>query len=163
MPLMRKYGLSRTLLIVLSAWLLAACAGLPLADFDEPEVELLGLTPVVSDGIEARFKVKLRVVNPNDVDLSVRGLAYDLVIRERKLFTGVSNDPIDIDAFGETIVDLEVAAGVLNSLALIRDLMSSPPDDGLPYRLDVKLSLAGVGPALRVSREGVIDLTPSRL
>ncbi|MEO0438070.1 MAG: LEA type 2 family protein [Pseudomonadota bacterium] len=152
----------RASLLLLTLWLLNACSSLPLTDFDEPEIELLGLTPVVSDGIEARFRVKLRVVNPNDVELSVRGLAYDLVIRERKLFTGVSNEQIDIAAFGETVVDLEVAAGVLNSLALIRDLMSSPPADGLPYRLDVKLSLAGVGPALRVSRDGVIDLSPSR-
>ena len=46
---------------------------------------------------------------------------------------------------------------MLGSLALIRDLISNPPDAGIPYRLNAKISRKGLGGSLRVKREGVLD------
>ncbi|MDP5052233.1 MAG: hypothetical protein NWP69_00470, partial [Congregibacter sp.] len=49
--------------------LLGGCASMNALDFDKPEVELLALQPMPSQGMEARFLVKLRVVNPNSLPL----------------------------------------------------------------------------------------------
>lgn len=150
------------LLITLLSGLLGACTSLGLDSFDEPEVELVGLAPLASQGMEARFLVTLRITNPNAIPLEINGMAYDLSIRDSKVLSGVSSQPLRVDAYGESTAELEVAAGMLGSLALLRDLISSPPDGGLPYTLNAKLSRKGIGGAFRVRREGVIELGARR-
>lgn len=154
-PLQQLAGLFVLMLLASS---FTGCASMGMDAFDEPDVELVGLTPLPGSAMEARFLVKLRIVNPNPIPLEIDGMAYDLSIRGSKLLSGVSNNGLRVEAYGESTAELEVAAGMLGSLALIRDLMSNPPDQGLPYKLNAKLSRKGFGSALRVSREGVLDL-----
>ncbi|MFT4767033.1 MAG: LEA14-like dessication related protein [Glaciecola sp.] len=144
--------------LLFTTLLLSGCASVGMLDFDDPEIELLALEPLPSQGLEARFLVKLRVVNPNSIPLEINGMAYDVFIRDSKVLSGVSNEGLKIDAYSESVAELEVAAGMFGSLALIRDLMSKPTDGGLPYKLNAKLSRSGLGGAIRVSREGSIDL-----
>ncbi|MFT7289474.1 MAG: LEA14-like dessication related protein [Halieaceae bacterium] len=146
-------------LSVITAILLTGCASVGMSDYDEPEVELLALEPMASQGMEARFLLRLRIVNPNSIPLAIEGMAYEVYIRDSKVLSGVSNQALNVEPYSESIAELEVAAGMLGSLALIRDLMSNPVDGGLPYRLKAKLSRKGLGGAIRVSREGSIDLS----
>ncbi|MEE4300123.1 MAG: LEA type 2 family protein [Pseudomonadales bacterium] len=139
--------------------LLGSCANLgELAGFDEPDVELLGLEPLPVRGMEARFLVRLRVVNPNPVPLLLDGMAFDLFLRDSKVLSGVSNEGLDVGAYSESVANVEVAAGMLGSLSLLRDLMTDPGDGSIPYRLDTKLSLQGIRRAIRIDREGVFSL-----
>jgi LEA14-like dessication related protein len=149
-------------LILTTLALLAGCAGLEeMVEFDEPDVELLGLEPLPSQGMEARFLVRLRIVNPNPVPLKIDGMAYEVFLRDSKVLTGVSKKGLNVGAYSESVAELEVAAGMLSSLALIRDLMSNPPDKGIPYRLNAKLAREGLGGSIRVSREGILPLSPA--
>ncbi len=136
---------------------LAGCANIGLEEFDDPEIELLAIEPMAARGMEARFLVRLRIVNPNPISLDIDGLAYDVFLRDSKVLSGASNEEVSIDAYSEGEASLEVAAGMLGSLALIRDLISNPPDAGIPYRLNAKISRKGLGGSLRVKREGVLD------
>lgn len=138
---------------------LAACAT-PSIDFDTPEVDLVGLRPMASSGMEARFAVQLRVINPNTTPLKIDGMHYQVYLRREKVLSGVSAERVRIPAYGDGLVALEASAGMLGSLALMRDLLANPPDSGLPYRLEVKLSVHGALRALRIDREGVLRLTP---
>ena len=138
--------------------LLAGCAGMGMEEFDEPAVELLALEPRPSQGMEARFLVRLRIVNPNPVALKIDGMAYDVYLRDMKALTGVSNREITVEAYSEGTADLEVAAGMLGSLALLRDLMARPPQGGLPYRLEAKISRKGLARPLRVNHSGILDM-----
>lgn len=152
----------RTFFAVVLATLVTACSSLTdMVDFDEPQVELLGLEPMAANGMEARFLVRLRIVNPNAIPLDIDGMSYDVFLRERKVLSGVSSDGINIGAYSEGTAELEVAAGMFGSLALLRDLMATPTDGGLPYRLDAKISRRGLPSAIRVSREGQLDLNIS--
>lgn len=144
-----------TLLVVVTG-----CAT-PLGNFDTPEVDLVGLKPLASRGMEARFAVQLRVINPNTLPLNVDGLHYQVYLRDERVLSGVSAEPVRIPGYGEGLVDLEASAGVLGSLALLRDLMSSPPENGLPYRLELKLSVARSPRPLRIQREGILRLSGS--
>jgi LEA14-like dessication related protein len=138
--------------------LLSGCANMAGTDFDDPEVELLSLAPANSRGMEARFLVTLRIVNPNRTPLSIDGMAYEVYLRDSRILSGVSDQPLEVGAFSETTAKLEVAAGMLSSLALLRDLMASPPGESIPYRLNAKLSRPGLGGTLRISREGSIEM-----
>lgn len=108
--------------------------------------------------MEARFRVALRIVNPNDRPLAIRGMAYQVFLRERRVLSGVSSEPLDVGPFSETTANLEVSAGVLGSLGLLRDLINDSPAEGLPYELRAKLSTGGLPATLRLSREGRITL-----
>jgi LEA14-like dessication related protein len=144
---------------LLALCLLAGCAALESAvDFDEPEVELLGLEPLPARGMEARFLLRLRIVNPNSVALDIDGMAYDVYLNDSKVLSGVSNRELRVDPYSESTAELEVAAGMLGSMRLLRDLMQNPPQGGLPYRLNAKISRKGLGGTLRVSREGLLGM-----
>lgn len=146
------------LLIVLCAILIAACATPLGSDFDKPEVELVGLAPMSSENFEARFKLRLRVINPNSTAFDIEGMHYEVFLRDRKVLSGVSAQAVALPAYGETVVELEATASMLGSLGLLRDLMEQPPETGLPYRLKTKLSLAGMLTALRLETTGAMDL-----
>ena len=150
--------LALTLALVLTLTL-AGCASLPGDDFDKPEIELLGLTPIAGAGMEARFRVTLRITNPNTSPLTVNGMAYELYLRDRRVLSGVSDRPIRVEPFSEQTTELEVAAGMLGSLALLRDLLTNPPERAIPYSLRSKLSLGGLLGTVRIRRDGEISLT----
>ena len=154
---MRKASAS-LIYLLLPLLLVTGCSTMGLDDFDEPEVELVGLEPLPSQGMEARFLVRLRIVNPNSTALDIDGMAYEVYLRDSRILSGVSNQPLAIPAFSEETAELEVAAGMFASLSLLRDFMTNPPDAGIPYTLKAKLSRGGMGGTIRVSREGVIDL-----
>jgi hypothetical protein len=75
----------------------------------------------------------------------------------RPLPSGVSSRSVTVPAYGEETIELEASAGVLGSLALLRDLLAEPPDRGLPYRLQSKISLGGQLRAVRIRSEGTLD------
>ena len=138
---------------------LAGCSTLGgYSDFDEPDIELVGIEAAGTQGIEARFKIRLKVTNPNSIPLDVEGMAYDVYLRDTKVLSGVSDRGIQVAAYSEAETEVTVSAGMFSSLSLIRDLMTNPITDSIPYRLDTKLSVAGLPLAVRLSKEGSIDL-----
>lgn len=155
----------RRLMAILAAGLLAlaaGCANVGLEEFDDPDVELLALEPLASRGLEARFLLRLRIVNPNPIALDIDGLAYEVYLRDNKVLSGASNQAVRVEAYSEGEAAVEVAAGMMGSLALIRDLMENPTGGGIPYRLDAKISRKGLGGSLRVSKEGSLDMGAPR-
>jgi LEA14-like dessication related protein len=137
--------------------LFAGCANVGLEEFDDPTVELLAIEPVAAQGMEARFRLRLRIVNPNPVALDIDGIAYDVTLRDKKVLSGASNEELRVAAYSEGEARIEVAAGMLGSLALLRDLITNPPEAGIPYRLDAKISRKGLGGSMRVRHEGSLD------
>jgi LEA14-like dessication related protein len=136
--------------------LLGACASLQPggSDFDPPTVELMGIKPGRSHGLEARFDLSLRVVNPNSRELAVEGVYYELWIQGKKLLTGASSEPVTIPAYSEGQVDVSGVASLFGSFALLANLMETKPENGVDYELKAKLSIAGLPTAVRISHEG---------
>ncbi len=118
--------------------LLSACVGLGLKT--PINVDVVGLEPMRSDAMEARFLVKLRVQNPNDQPLSFDGVYVELDVRGSRVASGVSNYSGDVPRFGETIVEIPVTVPFT---ALVRQAMSL--SGGMPATLDyeVKGRLSG--------------------
>jgi LEA14-like dessication related protein len=83
--------LSKILLACLVV-LVTACVGPALK---EPiNVDVVGLEPMRSDAMEARFLVKLRVQNPNDQPINFDGLYVELDVRGSRVASGVSNSAL---------------------------------------------------------------------
>jgi LEA14-like dessication related protein len=149
--------------LLLPLMLSVGCASLPGSGFDSPQVELLSLRPITGLGMEARFAVSLRIVNPNAVPIAIEGLAYEVDLRGSRVLSGVSNRPLTVEPFSEAVTELEVAAGMLGSIGLLRDLIVDPPSGEIPYRLRTKLALgSGLKRSLRVTHEGTISFGSPR-
>jgi LEA14-like dessication related protein len=142
--------------MVIVATFVLGCAGMPGGeDFDTPSVELMSLKPTTSKGMEARFEIVLRVVNPNTRALNIEGIYYELEVQGNDVLDGTSNRPVVIDAYSEGRVVLQATASMFGALGLIKDLMENPPESGFSYELKTKISLSDYPIPIRVTKKGV--------
>ena len=120
--------------LVLSTLALAACSGLPLyaqapkVSVADVDVKSLGL-------FEQRFDISLRVGNPNDFDLEIEGLDFDLEVNDRAFAQGLTRTATLIPALSSTLLHIEA---VTQSRDLMQQITSLPPEwlqEGVPYRI----------------------------
>ena len=128
------------ILCLLLAGLLNACASLN-SYTEAPRVSLASIEPKDMTLLEQRYGIRLRIMNPNDAVLPVAGLSYAIEINEREFAYGVSRQSVDIPAFGEALLDVEVVSNLLNVIQQLQQ-MSGESRDSLTYRLTGKISLA---------------------
>ncbi|KPK61493.1 MAG: hypothetical protein AMJ59_00220 [Gammaproteobacteria bacterium SG8_31] len=70
-------------LVAVATGLLAACVGL--RNLEAPDVVVTAIRPVDATLLEQRFEVDLRIYNPNNRDLPIDGVDFELAINESRL------------------------------------------------------------------------------
>ena len=88
----------------------AGCA--TLSGLDAPRVNVSNITPRDMTLFEQKFLVQLRIQNPNDVPLEVKGMTFNLDLNGKSFATGLSNQQVTIPRFGSEVVDVEVFSGL---------------------------------------------------
>lgn len=130
-------------LLPLALLLLAGCAGLQLR---EPlRVTVAGLEPLPSEGLEARFAVKLRLQNPNDEELDFDGVSLQLDLGGMSFGSGVSDQQGTVPRYGETLVTVPVTVPVTSILRQVLALSERRDDHRIQYRLRGRLGGLGLG------------------
>ncbi len=128
--------------IAILLWL-SACATMALR---EPlQVSIAGLEPLPSEGLEARFLMKLRVQNPNQAALTYNGISVDLDLAGRDFAMGVTNTPGEIPGFGEAVIQVPVTVPVTAILYQVLGITQGKPIEGLQYHLRGRVGGVGVG------------------
>jgi LEA14-like dessication related protein len=120
---------------------LAGCAGFG-RTLETPRVSLAGLQVQEARGMETVFLAQVRVTNPNEVDLDVRGVECRLDINDKELAYGVSNARVRIPAMGSETIPVTIYSSVLD---IVRGLIGLPQREELRYRLKGKVHLEGTG------------------
>lgn len=131
---------TRLLPLALAALWLSACAAL----FPKPEAPRLAVAEVrlLHVGLfEQRYRVTLRVQNPNRFDLPVEGLDYQLFVNDEPLGSGSRTRPVTIPGQGTELVEVEGVADLGGALLRLLDPRKGVPD-GLRYRLTGHVRLA---------------------
>jgi LEA14-like dessication related protein len=149
----------KNLVLLLAVLLVTACASL--GPYPEtPRVSLVSIQPGEMTLFEQRFAVQLRVLNPNATAIPVQGLSYALEINEREFAYGVSPQSIDIPAFGEALLDVEISS---NLLSVVRQMqsMSGTTRSSLDYRLTGKINVANSLRSLAFDYSGELDFQPA--
>jgi LEA14-like dessication related protein len=117
---------------------LAGCVGLG-TKLETPHVAFVGLKAVEANLFEQKLEVRLRVQNPNTIELPVKGLDVDMELAGEHFAHGVSAREFTVPANGEAEFDMNVTANAAS--ALIKILGSdSKSRETIPYRLKGKLS-----------------------
>ena len=146
------------LVTVLLAGVLAlgACASLP-GKTEPPRVSLIGLNLLSMELFEQRYQVRLRMKNPNDFELPVRGLDFRLDINGEAFADGVSNQAVTVPAFGEQVVELEVSSNLLQVFRQLQSLQHKRAP-GLAYRITGRVAVGSYGQRLPFDYSGEFAL-----
>jgi LEA14-like dessication related protein len=143
---------------------LAGCAGLG-KPLETPRISLSNIQVQESKGLETAFLVQLRVTNPNDVDLDIKGVDCDLAINGKPFAYGISNTQVKVPAFGSETIPVTVYSSVLD---IVKGLFGLQQREDLSYQVKGKVRMAGGGlmpSTLPFDSQGTVsikDLAPRR-
>lgn len=122
------------LVVLLFALGLGACSSLPInalmpkISVTEIEIKRLGL-------FEQHYDVGMRLTNPNDFDLRIVVLDYDLEVNGQAFAKGTSHTPMLIPAASSIVVRVDA---ITQSKDLLQQFITLSPEavkQGFPYRL----------------------------
>jgi LEA14-like dessication related protein len=125
------------LLSCAAALALAGCTAIP-RDLKTPEVSFVSLRAVEASVLEQRLDVRMKVRNPNGIELPVNGLDIELDLAGEPFAHGESAREFVVPALGEAEFDMNVTANAVT--ALLRIAGSERKSKEIDYRLKGKLS-----------------------
>jgi LEA14-like dessication related protein len=141
---------------------LSSCANLS-PTFDDPEIKVTSFKLVPSNSINPKFEIGLNVINPNNTNINLQGLAYTARIEGQKVFSGVASELSPIKAYGSADITLGGQADLLGGLALINKLLSMEKlNQPINYSLNVKMNIKGLLIPITLERTGELTL-PNQL
>jgi LEA14-like dessication related protein len=130
----------RRVLLPLSVLFLGACA---LFGLQEPlSVTVANLTPIEVGLLEQRYALKVRLLNPNDTDITFDGVVFDLEINGKPFAKGVSSQSSVIPRFGEALIDVQVVSGIQHIIRQINELTKANRTS-VTYRIKGRLHTGG--------------------
>ena len=84
---------------------------------------------------EQRFDVGLRVSNPNDFDLKIEALEFELELNGRAFAKGLARVSTLIPATSSTVIRMDAVTQSRNLIRQIKTLPSETLKEGVPYRI----------------------------
>jgi LEA14-like dessication related protein len=125
------------ILVILVCLGLSACS-LFVPKLEKPTLSVVRVQMLKSDLWHQEFKVRIRVQNPNDRELPVKGIVYELDVEGQELAHGMSGDSFVVPALGEAEFDMSVSANMANMLIKLLNKGGSQVE----YRIYGKISLS---------------------
>lgn len=83
---------------------------------EAPRLALVHVAMTSADIFNQQFLVRVNVQNPNDRELSIKGLDYKLFLEGDSFAEGVTNKPFVIPALGETDFDMTVRTNFVSGI-----------------------------------------------
>jgi LEA14-like dessication related protein len=122
------------------ALLMSGCSLLA-PKLERPKLSVVNVELQKSDLWEQRLKVRMRVENPNDRPIPVKGLTVALDIQDQEIAHGVSGASFLVPALGEAEFDMNMTANMAGALLKLLGT-NNQFGDSLDYRIKGKLSLS---------------------
>ena len=126
--------------LLLVAGTFAGCAAMQ-SPLETPYVTLTDLRMLDMALFEQRYGLKIRVQNPNPVELPITGMSFRLDINDTELGRGVSDQAVTVPAYGEAVMEIKLTSNLVRFIDQIRGLESGK-GQSLRYHLSGGLSLA---------------------
>lgn len=140
---------------------LAGCSSMQ-PKLEQPTVKVAGLQLLPAQGFSQPIEVSLLIANPNDRDLSLRGMSYTVGIENFDVLSGVSDQLPTLTAYKETPVKVVVTANVLQLVKLIEHFSRNGVKENVNYNFSAKLDFSAWLPALRINEKGSIPLAAKK-
>ena len=118
--------------------LLAGCAST--FKLEAPKLSVVSMKMQSADLFSQRLQVRMRVLNPNDRELPIKGINYRIEVNDAELEQGLTEAPFVVPALGEAEFDVQVTANLATALSQILSRRGS--SDTIDYRLIGEVKLA---------------------
>ncbi len=154
---MRRMLTRATALLALLA-VLASCATGP--KLETPRLKVIGIEMMSTDMFAQRFKVRMLVQNPNDMELQVRGLDYQIILMGDSFADGVSNDQFLLPALGEAEFDMMITTNFVSSFGRLISRMGGGKLEDIEYEIVGKIFVdKGMLRKIPFSHRGTVDFS----
>ena len=151
--------LARPFVLLLTAALLAGCTTLG-SELVAPSLEVTGVQMLSSDMFAQRFKVRVLVKNPNDLELAVKGLDYQIILMGDSFAEGNSTDRFVLPAMGEAEFDMIVTTNFVSSFGRLLSRVGGGKLENLDYEITGHVMLdKGFVKKIPFSKSGQVDVT----
>lgn len=137
---MRPWQFSAILVV---AALLAGCGALG-GRLETPRLSVIDAQLVKGDLFEQRLKVRMRVQNPNDRELAVKGITYTIDVAGEEFGHGMAANSFVVPRMGEAEFDMMITANMAGMLVRVLGGEKNRDADlsAIDYRIHGKVALA---------------------
>jgi LEA14-like dessication related protein len=158
---LRNYIAALTAVVSIGTAMLAGCAGLG-GRLEPPRVTLSDVRVEAVRLFETVFLLELRILNPNDSPLDIKGVSCHFDLNNKTFASGVSDVQTQIPAYGAGTIPVTVYSSVLG---MIRGIQGLQGTEFIRYQLSGHLHLAGdaTGTSARVPFKSEGDLSLERM
>lgn len=125
-----------------------------------PSVTVTSIEVVDATVFEQRFSFTLRVQNPNDIDIPLKGLSFEVELNDRPFARGVSDRAITVPRFSEELLEVTAVSSLTGILLQINE-WTRGERTSISYRIKGTLS-TGLPGGLNFDEKGVLELPPTR-
>jgi len=129
----------KRLAVVLLSLLLTACASV--GDVTPPTIQLSNMRLVSAGLLSQELLLQVRIGNPNDFDIPLKGLSFTLDVNGESFAEGLSNETVTVPRLGFATMSVSGSTSTLN---LFRQLMALGNSDRIAYRLHGRAYVDGV-------------------
>ncbi|AZN36596.1 LEA type 2 family protein [Iodobacter ciconiae] len=142
-------------ILLLLGILLAGCSSL-YNSFEKPSVSLAGLSVAEIGLLEQRFVLSLRLTNPNNVSLDIKGVQLSMDVNGKHFAEGVSSEVVTLPKLGSALIKLHITT----SLSIFMQQFNAMQASGKPiaYRIIGKLFLPLRPDGVSFERQGEVNL-----
>jgi LEA14-like dessication related protein len=145
-------AMRRTLLTIVVLGLSGCSLFVP--KLEKPTLSVVSVQLLKGDLWHQELKVRMRVQNPNDRTLPVKGLSYELDVDGQEFAHGVSGDSFIVPARGDAEFDMSVSANMASMLIKVL----GRGDKQVEYRIAGKIALsAGLMRSFSFNEKGTFD------
>jgi LEA14-like dessication related protein len=106
---------------------------------ETPRLSIVDLEVRKASLIEQQLRVRMRVENPNDRTLPIKGLSYTVYLGGQEFATGVSDTSFVVPALGTAEFNMDVTANAAGALFAI---LGKPSGQGIDYRMKGRVDLS---------------------
>jgi LEA14-like dessication related protein len=138
MPIPEMTGLRTRTLLLAAILLFTGCTAA--FKWQAPKLSVASMKVQSADIFSQRLVVHMRVMNPNDRELPIKGITYRIEVNDAELAQGLTDTPFVVPAMGEAEFDVQVTANL--ATALSQFLTRRGSTDTLDYRLIGSVALS---------------------
>jgi LEA14-like dessication related protein len=155
----RVHGVGMLVVLLALVALLPGCTSLG-GDLVAPRLSLVGVQMLSTDMFAQKFKVRVLVQNPNDLELPVRGLEYQIIMMGDSFADGVSNDVFLLPARGEAEFDMLVTTNFVSSFGRLLSRAGGGKLENIEYEITGKIYVdKGVLRRIPFNHRGTVDFS----
>ncbi|MFO7304167.1 MAG: LEA type 2 family protein [Gammaproteobacteria bacterium] len=138
----------------------SGCASLA-PKLETPRLTLVGAAMTSGDIFSQTFVVRMHVQNPNNRDLPIRGIDYQLFLEGDRFAEGVTPRPFVVPANGETEFDIIVRTNFVSSIGRLLTRLQGRRQ--VEYLIEGRI-LTDIGMLRKIPfrESGVVDLETKR-